>query len=345
METIKATFDDSLQQNVVLTGKCLGCAACTVVCPFRSLEYVEGEPRLTKECKACGICASVCPQFRWPLSEVERRVFGRERRCDEEFGVYRRIAVGKAKDYKLLGSCQDGGVVSALLLHVLKTKLIDGAVVTGFNEQKPFYPVPRLVTTFEAIIESAGTRYSYSPNPLALLEVARQKRKSIAFVGTPCQINALRSMQLCRLKPVANVKLLIGLMCSECFTYEGLMEKHIHENLGINLNDIKSINIKGKVIVKLKSGSSIIIPLVDIKQYARKSCGFCRDFSSELSDISVGGLGLDGWTFTVARTNEGEVILDSAEKTGMIEIRPVEKRDPTFSLLVKLSKKKHRLNI
>jgi coenzyme F420 hydrogenase subunit beta len=270
-------------------------------------------------------------------------VFGRERREKEEFGVCRRITVAKTNDAKIWSSCQDGGVVTTLLQHALETKVIDGAIVSGISKQKPLYPVPRLVTTACEILECAGTRYSYSPNLLALPEAVRQKRKNIAFVGTPCQISALRRMQICGFKLAANVKVLVGLMCSESFTYDGLVEKHLHGQLGINLDDVKGMNVKGKLIVRLKSGSSKIIPLSDVKQYTRRSCKFCKDFSAELADVSAGGLGLEGWTFTVMRTKKGEDFFDSALKCGMLKTRRVDEDDPALKLLVKLSSRKRRL--
>jgi coenzyme F420 hydrogenase subunit beta len=267
-------------------------------------------------------------------------VFGREKRDKEDFGVCSRITVAKANDDKILSSCQDGGVVTALLQSALETKVIDGAIVSVISEQTPLYPVPKLLTTADEILESGGTRYSYSPNLLALPEASRQKRKSVAFVGTACQIRAVRRMQMCRLKIAANVKVFVGLMCSECFTYEGLVEKHLHGKLGINLEDIKGMNIKGKLIVRLKSGSSVIIPLSEVKQYARGSCRFCEDFSAELADVSAGGLGLEGWTFAVMRTKKGEDTFDSALECGLLKTRPVDEDDPALKLLVKLSRRK-----
>jgi coenzyme F420 hydrogenase subunit beta len=339
----KTTFGDSLERTVVLANSCLGCAACAVACPFSCLEHAEGIPRLVNECKACGICANVCPQFDWKSSKAETCVFGRERREKEEFGVCRRITVAKASDDEIMGSCQDGGVVTALLQHALETKVIDGAIVSGISKQRPLYPVAKLVTTACEVLECAGTRYSYSPNLLALPDAVKQKRKSVAFVGTPCQISALRRMQMCRLKLAANVKVLVGLMCSESFTYEGLVERHLHGKLGIDLDDVKGMNIKGKLIVRLKSGSSKIIPLSDVKQYARGSCRFCKDFSAELADVSVGGLGLEGWTFTVMRTKEGEDFFGSALECGRLKTRRVDDDDPALKLLVKLSSRKRRL--
>lgn len=340
MSSSKISFEDSLATVVVESGKCVGCGACVAVCPFSCLEYVKGKPSLVKDCQACGVCAQVCPRYEWTRAKMENFVFGRERKPEEEFGVYRRLAIAQATDDRILKVSQDGGVVTALLLFALEKGFIDSAIVAGTSKEKPFYPTPKLATTSEQILEAAGTKYSYSPNILALTDVAKQKKANVAFVGTPCQIQAIRKMQMAGLKKyVAPVKFLIGLMCSECFTYEGLMENHIRGKLGINLGDIRKINIKGKMLVTTDSGVTAI-PLAEIKQYARKSCSVCDDFSSELADISVGGLGLDGWTFTIIRTEKGEALFSSAEKAGFLKTKTVDEGTNAFNLLIKLSKKK-----
>jgi coenzyme F420 hydrogenase subunit beta len=343
MDSIKVSFEDSLAKDVVGTGKCLGCGTCVGVCPFNCLEYINGKPCLTKECKVCGICAQACPQYEWSLPKIESFVFGRERKPEEEFGIYRKLAITQAADTQILKICQDGGAVTALLLFALKEGIIDGAIVTKKEQEKPFYPCPTLATTAEEILQSAGTKYFYSPTILALIEAIKKKESNLAFVGTSCQIRAIRKMQMIGLKKyVAPLKLLIGLACSECFTYEGFMENHIHKKLGINPNYVKKINIKGKMLVTHDS-ETVSIPLAETKQYARQSCRFCGDFSSELADISAGGLGLEGWTFIIIRTEKGEELFSGAERAGVIKTRSASEEANALNLLNKLSKKKRQV--
>ena len=340
MSSKKIGFEESLSTKVIESGRCAGCGACVVVCPFGCLEYAQGKPKVVKDCKICGICAQVCPRYEWELARAERFVFGRERRLDEEFGVHRRLAIAQAIDDRVSRVKQDGGVATALLLYALEKRLIDSALVAGTDQEKPLYPLPKLATTAQELLDAAGTKYFCSPNILGLPEVLKQKKACTAFVGTPCQIHALRNMQMAGLKRLAGpLKFLIGLMCSECFVYEGLMEEHIRGRLGIKANEIRKMNIKGKMLVTTDSGITAI-PLADVKQYARKSCGFCDDFSSELADISVGGLGLDGWTFTVLRTERGEELFSDAEKAGFIRTKPIEEGAFSLSLLSKLTRKK-----
>jgi coenzyme F420 hydrogenase subunit beta len=341
MSSKKVGFGNSLLTEVVETGKCCSCGTCVVACPFGCLELAKGKPNLVKECKVCGICAQSCPRYNFAMAKAEEFTFGKIRSPQEDFGVYRRIVAAQAKPNDIQKVRQDGGAATAMLVAALKSGLIDGAVVSGKSQEKPFLPVPVLATTSEKIIESAGTKYTCSSALMALPEVIKQKKTQVAFVGTPCQISAIRKMQMNNVKKMsAPIKYLVGLMCSECFDYEGLMETHIKGKLGINLNDITKMNIKGKMLVSTPAGTTSI-PLADIKQYVRTSCSVCEDFSSELADVSVGGLGLDGWTFTIIRTEKGEELFTNAEKTGFIESKPVEEGAFSKGLLLKLTKKKH----
>jgi len=340
MEPPKLLSFGEILVKVVRAEKCVGCSACVTVCPVGCLEYVEGKPKPVKKCANCGICVIVCPQYEYTFPALEKSVFGRQRKPEEEFGIYQRIVIAQANDEKILQTCQDGGVVTALLTYALERGIIDGAAVSGVSQNKPFYPVPRLVTTPQEVLECAGTRYTYSPNLLAFQEGISQDKRRLAFVGTPCQIHALRKIESLLMEYVNPLRLAIGLLCTESFTYEGLMEKHIQEKLGIDLNNIKKMNIKAKVLVTTKSGETHVIPLKEAKQYTRKGCTLCTDFSAELADISVGGLGLSDWTFTILRTKKGEELFQGAVREGFLKTRPAKEEQGAFDLLVRLSKRK-----
>jgi coenzyme F420 hydrogenase subunit beta len=274
------------------------------------------------------------------MPALERLVFGRKRKKNEDFGIYRRAVIAQTKNKNLMKKCQDGGVVTTLLVHALEDEIIDGAVLSGVNEEEPLRAVPKLATTTKEVIECAGTRYTYSPSMLAFKEGILQKKESLAFVGTPCQINAVRKIQALPLKRYSRaLGFTIGILCSECFTYDGLVKELFQRNLGIDPHEVEKVNIKGKMIVTMKSGENRTVRLKDAKKYASNCVFSCSDFSAELADISVGGLGLDGWTFTILRTEKGEELFRKAESEGLIRTKLIA-GEKAPDLLVKLSRKK-----
>lgn len=341
---------DELQQNVISKNICTNCGACFLACPLLGvLDYNIKGPSLVGECSHCGLCLRVCPRYNPQIEQIERALFGRERKPDEIYGISRSIYVTRSTSKKILIKCQDGGLVTTLLSSALNSKSINGAAISGLNSSNPWLPKPLLATKFGTFLENAGTRYSYSPNLLAFKDGVTKSLKKIAFVGTPCQILALRRIQKIPIKKYSKaLSFIIGLFCSESFSYNGLMINKIQNELGIDLKTITKMNIKGSIILNTKNGKTVKISLKEAKKYAEPQCSYCNDFSAEFADISVGGVGLNGWTFAIIRTEKGEEVFQHAFNEGLLQVKSVYQFESAFNLLKKLSnikKKKSRTQI
>ncbi len=328
-----------LQAQVLETERCTGCGACVITCPFKNiLDYSQTGPSLIGECTKCGICLRVCPRWELDLGALEQLVFGRERRPDEVFGLSKAIRVARSTQTDLLQAGQDGGVATALLTSALASGAIDGAALSGLDPSFPWRPRPCLATTHGAIVDCAGTRYSYSPNLLAYHMGVVKGLKRIAFVGTPCQIQALRRIQNAALRKHARaLAVAIGLFCSESFSYEGLMLQKIQGALELDLTTLTKMNIKGSIILHTATGQTVKIPLREARRYSEAKCQYCQDFSAELADISLGGIGLEGWTLAVIRTDKGEALFNNAVHEGALDVASVDDFESASHLLHKLS--------
>ncbi|MEM2464732.1 MAG: Coenzyme F420 hydrogenase/dehydrogenase, beta subunit C-terminal domain [Candidatus Bathyarchaeia archaeon] len=335
----KISFEESLKKSVIDNGLCTGCSACVVSCPYNCFDY-DGGPKIISECKVCGICANVCPRYNVSITSLEQFVFGREKRAEEEFGVFKRVLVAQTRDENIMRVCQDGGVVTSILVSMLEDGVIQGAAISGRDNMNPLKAIPTLALSREDFIQCSGTRYTYSPNLLAFRSGIQKKIGKMAFVGTPCQICAIRRIQALPLKKYADaLKFTIGLFCSESFIHDGLVKGLLQEKLGIKPEDVEKVNIKGKFLIKTRDGQVKTVPLKEAKEYACRFCNACPDFSAELADISVGGLGLEGWTLTIIRTDMGDEIFRRVESKGILRTKPLED-NKTIELLVKMSRKK-----
>lgn len=359
-----------LFREVVDPGLCMGCSACVVACPRQVLAYHGDRPHQTDAesgldgCRfgdtGCTVCAKACVRFHPDMPALESAVVGRPRRADETWGVAREVVAVRATSPAVAGAAQDGGLVTALLAWALETGRIDGAVVSGLDPARPLQTQPAVVDSAAQLIATARSRYTYSPNPMALRDLAPSRR--VALVGTPCEVSAVRRAQSQGLKRFRSVVFTVGLMCSETFTPEGFLDGILAGRLGIDLRDVRKVNIKGRVLVsvppgregRLRSGAIegsgahvvepglVEIPLKECKPTAREACHWCPDFSGELADISAGGLGLDGWTVAVVRTEVGSDWLHGALAEGRLETRAIEEFPDAVEVRDRLSRLQRR---
>ena len=280
------------------------------------------------------------------LNIIENEVHGHRRKEDQPEGTYRWKTLARATDPRILERGQDGGAVTALLAHGFDTEQLDGAVVAAPSDDVPWLDEPKVVRNTEDLLATAGSRYTYCATPLGLKKVIAAKCKKVALVGVSCESTAVRQLAAEGIKRwVRPVKLVIGLMCCETFDYDAFMIGKVEQERGIPLQDIKKVNVKGKVIVTLNDGEDIDIPLKEARPFANEWCHHCPDFAAEHADLSCGGLGMEGWTMILVRSQEGEEYLYSAVEAGVLELKPAEEMPKALEVMDRLARKqRERIN-
>ena len=183
-----------LYAEVITTGLCTGCAGCVVTCPHDVIGYEHEEGKYIPfhleeelgldDCvhgvKGCTTCTRACPRFRAWEPAADLHLFGRVREPDEMAGVWRQLYLTRASDEMVHKMGQDGGLVSAMLIWLREHDYIDGALVSGVEDDDAWKAKPVVVETKDEILATAGSRYTYCANPLAL-----PRRRSGAWSASP----------------------------------------------------------------------------------------------------------------------------------------------------------------
>ena len=255
-------------------------------------------------------------------------------------GTYKEAVSARATDKDILKVSQDGGIVSALLIHAIEEGIIEGAVVAGKKDGEKWRPEPGVAMAKEDILGAAGTRYTMSPNLSALKEAVRQNGlEKVGIVLTPCQTLALRKLQA---YPFARfvadkVNLAIGIFCMENFPLAAL-DTFSQAKLEIPKEDVDKMDIgKGKFWIT-SDGEEKGLGLKFTHGYEQSACNICSDYVAEFADISTGSVGSpDGWSTVLKRTDSGQTIFDSAVDAGLIETKPMNEVKPGLPLLEKLA--------
>ncbi|MGH2748570.1 MAG: Coenzyme F420 hydrogenase/dehydrogenase, beta subunit C-terminal domain [Actinomycetota bacterium] len=340
-----------LYSEIVATEICCGCSACIVACPHKVLELRDFDPMQIDanspfdNCihgeEGCSLCAMACLRLDPTLDIIEEDLLGTGRRTEEQVeGPYLSKTLARATYEPILKKGQDGGAVTALLAWGLDTGELDGAAVSSPSADVPWLDEPAVVTSRDELLHAAGSRYTYCATPLALKKAAEMKLKSLALVGVSCESTAVRQLAAEGIKRwTRGVKLVIGLMCCETFDYDAFMVGKVEQDMGIDLDEVTKVNVKGKIIVTLKSGEDVVIPLKDARPYANEWCHHCPDFAAEHADLSCGGLGMEGWTMILVRTETGKDFFERAVEAGVVELRDPEEEPGALQVMDRLARK------
>ncbi len=337
---------DFLMQTIVDAGKCIGCASCVTICPVDVFDYLDEQPvdSRTAACVQCVLCAEVCPVLRPADNDLSSQLEFRPPNRDEGYGPYSYGCYVRAKDPDILATGQDGGMVSALLIHGLETGALQGAVLGDVIPGNRQIGEHRLATDRGSVLACAASRYTYSPNLIALQQAVRENVAPLAVVGVPCQVDGTRLQQNSSIRLELanwyrkNISLVIGLFCSEAFTHESIDK--LAAMIEVDPASIENINIKGKVVARLDGGEVRSVSLKKYREFARPACLYCLDYGAENADIAAGGIGLDNWTYTLIRTERGHRAFQSALADGWLETCPLESEPRGEFLMKKLSSEK-----
>lgn len=309
----------NLKEEVWDRGLCSGCGACVAVCPADALQFPARDPgtapNIPAYCKEdtdavpCGACVAVCPRTG-------------DRAPKAMLGEYREVWPARAGFE--IPRRQSGGAVTAVLANALEEGLID-AVVTIAEDRFTLLPRSVVITSKEALVREAGSRYQWWVPLLASLKeaVVERRLRRVAVVGVPCAIQALRLMKVSDHQLVMpygrSLRLLIGLFCTETFDYGILVEQVLGKKHGVAPWEVKRLDVKGKLEVTREGKPAVILPLADLEPAVRPGCHACTDLTAVDADISAGAVGSPkGFTTVIVRTPEGKAFTDRALASGRL---------------------------
>jgi len=341
MEAGKGSLE--LEKEVLNEGLCTSCGACVEICPY--IKVVKDRVAVIEPCGlAEGKCYDFCPRTPTDIAALDRRIFGQER-PDSSLGSYISIEMAQARDNKIRSRAQYGGVVSALMTYAMDLGEIGAAVLT-----RPFdgglMPTSVVAEESSQVLGCATSNYIASATLAGLNRVMKQQRDAIGVVGLPCQILALRKMQVSEHENGAmGVKLVIGLFCTWALSYKEFY-RFLRGRLDLSL--IKRLDIPpppANILVVHTETGTMEFPLEDMRGFIKPTCGICFDMTSEFADISVGMVeGMDDWNTLMIRTPEAERLIEKARQDGIIETRPLDEARLTHLREASLQKKRRAID-
>jgi len=248
----------------------------------------------------------------------------------EYIGSYQELMIGHSTDEEVRRNGASGGIISAILIYLLETHRIDGAVTLRMSHSKPWLSEPFIATTRADILEAAQSKYTISSVNELLPQIAAFDGV-LAYVGISPQVQSIRKLQHAGDPSVKNIKYIFGPFYGNTLYFSSIRsflrtygERDYHNisklyfRYGEWPGNMRIEMKSGRVIELKKFHANYLIPF-----HVLQNSLYCTDFTNEYTDISGGDAWAPvyeergrGFSMIVSRTPQGQAIIDEMIKEG-----------------------------
>lgn len=253
---------------------------------------------------------------------------------DKIWGPLLSVETGHATDEHIRFQGSSGGTITAILLHLLKSKQIDFTIQTRRDPDDPLGNLTSPSYTRNEIISAAGSRYAPS-SPLEHMEKFLQTGKRFAFVGKPCDIAALRMMAQNDPRINNQIPFMLSFFCAGVPSRSGALA--VLQKLGVQEENIAEFSFRGqgwpgKTRVQLHDGTEATMDYHSswgtiLSRHLQFRCKICPEGIGEFSDITCADAwyGKDGYpdfseqdgrSLILTRTAKGLALLQEMKRSG-----------------------------
>ena len=334
---------DRLREEVIDAGLCTHCGLCAGLASGVSMEEgpngplpVAKEPLPESDAPAFSLAWNACPGRGAPTAELWRQIT--ERPAHPLLGPVRSHHIGHASDPTIRRGGASGGVITRTMAHLLESGRVDGVVTLRQDPDDPERARAVIARTAEEVYATAQSVYAVTPM-LDRWPEFEAFEGTLAFVGLPDQIAAIRMMQAAGDETAQKIRFIAGpyvgtnLLPGAVRAF--LRSRGVPASVPITGLQWRAGEWPGYLEVKTADGGvhrakkfyyNYLIPF-----YIAPSCLFTPDFTNELTDLSVG----DAWSprfesagcghsVVLARTQLAEEVLSEMEAAEKLTLEPVE---------------------
>ena len=318
---------------------CVSCGICKATCPCIAIKMVfsQGQylPFVSDSCIECGMCLNICPGYKVnfkELYEYENRKLPIDIFRGYELSAY----IGYTKDIEIRKKSTSGGIITSLIVELLKSGLYKGAFILPFDKVSTSLAKIVYTENIEEILSASKSKYlpASVENVVSMLKC---KTKSI-IVGTPCQIHGIK--KYCIEKGIDCYQaLFLGLFCEKTLNYHFLdfyqwKYGRGKDIVGFDYRNKEKGGWPGHTKLSFEKGKKKYVDRkvrMSLKSYFQlHRCLLCIDKFNQLSDISIGDCYVKGeetelgQSNIIVRTEKGQkVIADLEDKFVLKKINPL----------------------
>lgn len=290
--------------QVVRDGLCLGCGVCQDACPKSCIRIIHSRelnyPKVDNSlCIECSRCLNVCSGKGIDMKKFSSIICENENLgYDKYLGYFDKCFSGYSLDNEIRYHSASGGCLSSFLIYLLDRKIIDGAVVVGWDNIDPMKPKPYIAKVKDDIISARSSKYCVVSYEGIIKELTGCEGKYVV-VGLPCHIHSFK--KYCSISKSLSDKIIgyFAIYCSSNRTM--LSQTYLLYRYKVRKNCVKSFAYRdngclGSMFFKDERGQVLkSVPYPDYWIGMRgffnvPRCSLCIDHYGELSSVSFGDL-------------------------------------------------------
>lgn len=318
-------------------GSCVGLSAGKIVFGEKEGRYL---PKIIREPdeENMQIILKACSGKGFDFPANRMAVFGSEPSFHTYTGPYRSISIGYALDPLIRHQAASGGIISAMLIYLLRKQHIQGAVVLGMSKSKPWLTEPFIATTEEEILEAAQSKYIISSVNEILPQIGAFEGK-LAYVGLPGQVQSIRILQQMQHPWVRNIEYVFGPFYGNTLHFSSI-KSFLKSNGEKDYRQISKLYFRhgewpgnmrvellnGKVFQLKKFHANYLIPFHIVKNSL-----LCTDLTNEFTDVSGGDAWAPvyeergkGFSMVFGRSAKGEALIRAMEAEKWLSLNPLD---------------------
>jgi coenzyme F420 hydrogenase subunit beta len=256
-------------------------------------------------------------------------------------GHYCLAVAARATNPRISEKATSGGVMTAIAHYLLTSGQVVGVTANRFVYGPPGPRTESYIAyNLEALLNAQGSKYCPTRTN-SLVPACRASGKPHLFVGTPCQIGALR---LAMHEDPFLAAVFPYTMTHFCGGYRDF--RHLDTMIrydGLDPADVTGFRFRGdgqpgSMKIRMSDGRTVT---AGYPQYLgrsvlpkQKRCVYCVDATGELADIACGDAWIDrflqtgtSWSIVLARSETSAALIRQMAKDGLIETKDVSAQE------------------
>jgi len=324
-----------MQMTICNNHSCTGCGLCAAQCPVSCITMKAGKlghlfPKIdNNKCIHCGLCRKKCPALNPTEMHTPKHAYA-----------------AWAKDEKDYRSSTSGGASSVIAQHIIN----QGGVVYGCAVLPGAIVEHIRIDEKEDLYRIKGSKYVQSSivNVLPQIKQDIKENRKVLFLGTPCQIAAVKKL----FTDIPNNLYLVDLVCHGTPSQKSL-HNYLQRHVPLNIIDGISFRSEDGYRIKAFCGNQILYSSPELltcryKDYYynafidgysfRDSCYQCKYANPKrCSDITIGdfwGLGKEspgddipehnfGISLMLPITTKGQILFNKIVERMEVKERPL----------------------